>query len=67
MPEDCKYASTQGGFPPVDDDEEDCDDLVALATFPDEPPAFEAAFDPIVPRAPMCGDDEDSGPMCLDG
>jgi hypothetical protein len=52
-------------FPPVDDD--DCDDLVALATFPDDEGPEPAPFEAFAPRAPLCEDDEDSGPMCLDG
>jgi hypothetical protein len=53
-------------FPPVDD-EDDCDDLVALATFPDDEGPEPAPFEAFAPRAPLCEDDEDSGPMCLDG
>lgn len=74
--EEVTLASDSGTcFPPVIDDhaarrliadEEDCDDVltVALATFPDEPPP---PFEPFAPRAPMCGDDEDPGLICLDG
>ena len=63
--DDLTLASDLGTcFPPVDDDAEDCDDLVALATFPDDE---SQAFEPFAPRAPMCEDDEDSGPICLDG
>jgi hypothetical protein len=59
--EDVTLASDLGTcFPPVIDDAEDCDELVALATFPaEELPTFDA----FAPHAPMCEDD----PICLDG
>jgi hypothetical protein len=69
--EDVTMASDTGTcFPPVVDDPDDCEDVVtvALATFPDEHEMAEpAVFDGFAPRAPICEDDEDSGPICLDG
>jgi hypothetical protein len=53
-------------FPPAVVDADDCDDLVALATFP--PPDVEAApFEALAQREPLCEHDEDTGPICLDG